>query len=129
MVLCMVQLRALGRDLRHPLRRVWAAARPVLPRRGEDAQGPGDLVVKSDQQLRNACLFRINISGFYYLVSSRLSPDSSWCILVCGLEVHQENRFGERDAVSRMVSSTCPRTETGRNGADMNTRSLKVHIP
>lgn len=82
MVLRMVQLWPLGLDVRHPLRRVRATPRPVLPRRVPDTQGPGDLVVRPGQQLRRRRRMtlhsRINISGFYYMVSSHLPPDGSW---------------------------------------------------
>lgn len=52
MVLRVVSLWPLGLDLRHPLRRVRAAPRPVLPRRVPDTQGPGHLVVRPNPQRR-----------------------------------------------------------------------------
>lgn len=75
MVLRMVQLWPLGLDVRHPLPRVRATPRPVLPRRVPDAQGPGDLVVRPE---RPDSLESIFLYGFYHLVLSHLAPDGSW---------------------------------------------------
>lgn len=82
-VLRVVQLWPPGLDLRHPLRRVRATARPVLPRRVPDTQGQCDVITKPPRQprcrRRSKCLRLSNQHfGLYYLVSSHPSPPGSW---------------------------------------------------